>query len=1194
MQIKNFSSGLAGTSMRLIVFVAMLVSLFGNVTGVAAAPPLALGTVTVGAQSGTLTYGTAGSATFSVTVTRTVFSPSNFNASVSGLPAGATGSFSLSNPVSFFGSSRTITLTVNTLATTPAGAVTITVTAQNGAITRIGTQTLTVAKANQTITFGVLANKTPSDPDFNVSASASSGLAVSFGASGACTVVGTLVHITGAGSCTITASQAGNTNYNAAPNVIRSFTIAAAGPAVSFDLCATAGTASMPAGVNVPIWGYVLGDCTGSPTATLPGPTLIVNAGSTVNVTLHNNLSETTGVLFQGQSMRPDLAGAPGGGSKTYTFAATNPGTFLYEAALIPGAQHQVAMGLYGALVVRPATATQAYNSSTTAFDDEAVLVLSELDPLLNASPSGYDMRKFAPRYFLINGKAYPGTASITTTGGRKLLLRYVNAGLQAHAMSLLGFPQAIIADDGSPLAHSHKMSSETIAPGQTLDVIVSPPSAITDGSKFALYDANMLLRNSTGLTTNAGLGGMLTFLTVNSGIGSSDPDTQSPLLSSLALSPNPSTGAVTVALSFTANDTTTGNSNVTAAEYWIDAGAHTPITVGSPAPVVNLAATIPSGLTAGTHVVSVRAQDAASNWSTTGTINLVVDNAGPATSNLSLTPNPSNGAVTVALSFNASDSASGNSNVTAAEYWIDAGAHQPVTVSSPAPVKTLNATIPAGLTPGTHVVHARSQDALGNWGAEAPTINLVVDNTGPFTTSVSAAPDPNNGSLGLSTSIQAVRVSADFTDGLTGGANLSAAEGFLDAPGTTGTGFVFVANDGNFNSPAEGGIADIPLVVINTLSSGPHPICVHAKDAAGNWGAFNCTYSLTIDKVAPTVSSINRIGASPTGATSVQWQVTFSESVTGVSSSNFTIVRTGLTGTSTITSVTGGGTTWTVTATTGTGSGTIGLNLTSPANIQDLASNAMTTAGLPFVGQTFTITPPPQPSLYFSTAGSSNPPGVGGTADDADIYFYNGTAFSRSIDVSTITNPLPTGANVDGFDRVDATHFYMSFNGSVTIALPGPDLTVQDEDVVFYNAGTWSVYFDGTPTSRGLSGSDVDAISVVGGVLYFSTDNTTVPAGVSGGGDDADIYSWNGTSFARVYDASALGWSTANVDGFTRVDATHFYVSYSSDTTVPGIGTVQDEDVVFYNAGTWSVYFDGTVLNLTSSNLDIDAFDLP
>ena len=38
----------------------------------------------------------------------------------------------------------------------------------------------------------------------------------------------------------------------------------------------------------------------------------------------------------------------------------------------------------------------------------------------------------------------------------------------------------------------------------------------------------------------------------------------------------------------------------------------------------------------------------------------------------------------------------------------------------------------------------------------------------------------------------------------------------------------------------------------------------------------------------------------------------------------------------------------------------------------------------------------------------------------------------------------------------------------------------------------------------------------------------------------------------------------------------------------------VQDEDVVYYNAGTWSVYFNGTARGLTGGNLDIDAFDLP
>jgi hypothetical protein len=188
----------------------------------------------------------------------------------------------------------------------------------------------------------------------------------------------------------------------------------------------------------------------------------------------------------------------------------------------------------------------------------------------------------------------------------------------------------------------------------------------------------------------------------------------------------------------------------------------------------------------------------------------------------------------------------------------------------------------------------------------------------------------------------------------------------------------------------------------------------------------------------------------------------------------------------------------------------------------------------------------------------------VGGTPDDADIYFWNGSAFSRSIDVTTITNPLPTGANVDGFDRVSATQFYMSFNAGITV--PGIAGTVQDEDIVQRNGTTWSLYFDGSANGLTSGTFDLDAISIVGaggpGNIYFSTDNAGVPPGAGGTGDDADIYRWNGgSSYTRVFDASVLGWSTNNVDGFVFVDATHFYLSYSPDTsTVPGLGTVQDE----------------------------------
>ena len=90
------------------------------------------------------------------------------------------------------------------------------------------------AKTDQTITFGGPTAKTFGDADFTVSATASSGLPVSFSAAGNCTVGGSTVHITGAGSCTITASQAGNATYNAAPDVARTFPIAKANQTITF------------------------------------------------------------------------------------------------------------------------------------------------------------------------------------------------------------------------------------------------------------------------------------------------------------------------------------------------------------------------------------------------------------------------------------------------------------------------------------------------------------------------------------------------------------------------------------------------------------------------------------------------------------------------------------------------------------------------------------------------------------------------------------------------------------------------------------------------------------------------------------------------------------------------------------------------------------------------------------------------
>jgi hypothetical protein len=82
-------------------------------------------------------------------------------------------------------------------------------------------QLLTVAKADQTITFNVLPDKTTADADFSPGATASSGLPVSYSSdnTAVATIVSGMIHIVGSGTANITASQPGNTNFNAAVSV---------------------------------------------------------------------------------------------------------------------------------------------------------------------------------------------------------------------------------------------------------------------------------------------------------------------------------------------------------------------------------------------------------------------------------------------------------------------------------------------------------------------------------------------------------------------------------------------------------------------------------------------------------------------------------------------------------------------------------------------------------------------------------------------------------------------------------------------------------------------------------------------------------------------------------------------------------------------------------------------------------------
>jgi len=88
-------------------------------------------------------------------------------------------------------------------------------------------QLLTIGKADQQITFQTFAAKTLGDQPFTLTASATSNLPVTFSSSNPAIakVTGNTVTILTAGSVDITASQAGNTNFNAAAGVTQPLTI---------------------------------------------------------------------------------------------------------------------------------------------------------------------------------------------------------------------------------------------------------------------------------------------------------------------------------------------------------------------------------------------------------------------------------------------------------------------------------------------------------------------------------------------------------------------------------------------------------------------------------------------------------------------------------------------------------------------------------------------------------------------------------------------------------------------------------------------------------------------------------------------------------------------------------------------------------------------------------------------------------
>ena len=227
---------------------------------------------------------------------------------------------------------------------------------------------------------------------------------------------------------------------------------AASAATVAIELCAVPGTAPLPGGGTVPIWGFgtptTPGNCA-TATASLPGPRLEVTQGDLVTITVRNALPAGHVVSFEipGVTFNPGPTDAAPGTAVSRTFTA-QPGTYLYQSGGDAGRQE--AMGLSGALLVRTTTANQAYASATTAYDVEAVLVLMAVDPAFNAAPETFDLQNFRATYWLVNGTAYPAIPAITAAAGQRVLLRYLNAGYDNTSCHRAGAVEADERHDGS------------------------------------------------------------------------------------------------------------------------------------------------------------------------------------------------------------------------------------------------------------------------------------------------------------------------------------------------------------------------------------------------------------------------------------------------------------------------------------------------------------------------------------------------------------------------------------------------------------------------------------------------------------------------------------------------------------------------------------------------------------------------
>ena len=188
-------------------------------------------------------------------------------------------------------------------------------------------------------------------------------------------------------------------------------------------------------------------------------------------------------------------------------------------------------------------------------------------------------------------------------------------------------------------------------------------------------------------------------------------------------------------------------------------------------------------------------------------------------------------------------------------------------------------------------------------------------------------------------------------------------------------------------------------------------------------------------------------------------------------------------------------------------------------------------------------------------------------------------------------TAPCTGGQTCDEANDIcvgGAPVYYMSFRSSTSV--PGVG-TVQDEDVVSYDSGSgqWSFVFDGSDVIS--TGFEIDGLAILpGGDLLLSFRQSGTVGGVSA--DDSDVVRFTGTlgtstsgSFSLYFDGSDVGLTSngEDVDGLTLNSSGDLLVSTQGSFSGSGASGA-DEDLFLFTgtlgsstSGSFSQYFDGS-----------------